>query len=159
MASITAIATAVPDLDFEKDYRRWALSRLGETREARLFERMAHRSGIEHRWSVLGEEDGAHERRRRVDRWLGGEDDARVRRPPGDVRLPGAPATPATEARQVQPAEEQDQADAGHQKEADERGQRGHRTARSALDPGRGHRAAGAAHRATASGSGSAVDL
>jgi predicted naringenin-chalcone synthase len=57
MATITAIATAVPDLDFEKHYRRWALSRLGESREARLFERMAHRSGIEHRWSVLAEED------------------------------------------------------------------------------------------------------
>ena len=57
MATITAIATAVPELDFEKDYRRWALSRLGESREAKLFERIAHRSGIEHRWSVLGEED------------------------------------------------------------------------------------------------------
>lgn len=57
MAIITGIATAVPDLDFEKDYRRWAMSRLGESREARLYERMAARSGIEHRWSVLGEED------------------------------------------------------------------------------------------------------
>jgi alpha-pyrone synthase len=57
MATITAIATAVPDLDFEKDYRRWALGRLGEGREAKLYERMAARSGIEHRWSVLGEED------------------------------------------------------------------------------------------------------
>lgn len=57
MATITAIATAVPDLDFEHDYRRWALARLGESREAKLFERMAHRSGIEHRWSVLNEED------------------------------------------------------------------------------------------------------
>lgn len=57
MAIITGIATAVPDLDFEKDYRRWALGRLGESREAKLYERMAARSGIEHRWSVLGEED------------------------------------------------------------------------------------------------------
>lgn len=57
MATISAIATAVPDLDFEKDYRRWALTRLGESREAKLFERMAQRSGIEHRWSVLGEDD------------------------------------------------------------------------------------------------------
>jgi hypothetical protein len=46
MATITAIATEVPDLDFEKDYRRWALSRLGESREAKLFERLAHRSGF-----------------------------------------------------------------------------------------------------------------
>lgn len=57
MAILTAIATAVPDLDFEPDYRRWALSRLGETREAKLYDRMAQRSGIEHRWSVLAEED------------------------------------------------------------------------------------------------------
>jgi alpha-pyrone synthase len=57
MATLTAIATAVPDLDFEKDYRRWALSRLGESREAKLYDRMAQRSGIEHRWSVLTEED------------------------------------------------------------------------------------------------------
>lgn len=57
MATITAIATAVPDLDFEKDYRRWALGKLESTREAKLYERMAQRSGIEHRWSVLGEDD------------------------------------------------------------------------------------------------------
>ena len=57
MPRITAIATAVPDLDFEADYRRWALGRLGDGREAKLYERMAARSGIEHRWSVLAEED------------------------------------------------------------------------------------------------------
>jgi alpha-pyrone synthase len=57
MAILTAIATAVPDLDFEQDYRRWALSKLGESREAKLYDRMAQRSGIEHRWSVLTEED------------------------------------------------------------------------------------------------------
>jgi predicted naringenin-chalcone synthase len=57
MARISAIATAVPDLDFEQDYRRWALAQLGERREAKLYERMAARSGIKHRWSVLSEED------------------------------------------------------------------------------------------------------
>lgn len=57
MPRIAAIATAVPPLDFEPDYRRWALGRLGESREARLYERMSARSGIEHRWSVLAEED------------------------------------------------------------------------------------------------------
>lgn len=57
MARIAAIATAVPDLDFEPDYRRWAMAQLGESREAKLYERMAGRSGIEHRWSVLSEED------------------------------------------------------------------------------------------------------
>ena len=46
MATITAIATAVPDLDFEQDYRRWALARLGESREAKLFERMAQAARI-----------------------------------------------------------------------------------------------------------------
>lgn len=56
MARITRIATAVPDLDFEQDYRRWATTRLGE-RQSRVYERMAERSGIEHRWSVLAEED------------------------------------------------------------------------------------------------------
>ena len=57
MPRIAAIATAVPDLDFEQDYRRWALGRLGDSREAKLYERMAARSGIEHRWSVLDAED------------------------------------------------------------------------------------------------------
>lgn len=56
-ARITAIATAVPDCDFEQDYRAWAMRQLGEQREAKLYERMAERSGIEHRWSVLSEED------------------------------------------------------------------------------------------------------
>jgi alpha-pyrone synthase len=54
---IAAIATAVPDIDFEQDYRRWAVAQLGEGREAKLYERMAARSGIEHRWSVLTAED------------------------------------------------------------------------------------------------------
>lgn len=53
MARILRIATAVPPLDFEQDYRRWAAARLSGTGTARLYERMARRSGIEHRWSVL----------------------------------------------------------------------------------------------------------
>ena len=56
-ARINAIATAVPDCDFEQDYRHWALRRLEGRREAKVFARMADRSGIEHRWSVLDEED------------------------------------------------------------------------------------------------------
>lgn len=56
MARINWIATAVPELDFEQDYHLWARARLGEKR-ARVYERMAERSGIEHRWSVLTEED------------------------------------------------------------------------------------------------------
>src|SRR6478672_11098794 len=57
MPRISAIATAVPSLDFEPDYRRWAIGKLSDEREAKLYERMAQRSGIEHRWSVLEAED------------------------------------------------------------------------------------------------------
>lgn len=56
-ARINAIATAVPACDFEQDYRHWAMRRLEGRREAKLYARMAERSGIEHRWSVLDEED------------------------------------------------------------------------------------------------------
>ncbi len=56
-ARINAVATAVPDCDFEQDYRAWAMRRLDGRREARLYSRMVERSGIEHRWSVLSEED------------------------------------------------------------------------------------------------------
>ena len=56
-ARINAIATAVPAIDFERDYRAWAVRQLDEPRQAKLYERMAERSGIEHRWSVLSEED------------------------------------------------------------------------------------------------------
>ena len=61
-ARIRAVSTATPSLDFEQDYRRWALERLGDTREARIYARMAERSGIDHRWSVLSEEDARLER-------------------------------------------------------------------------------------------------
>ncbi len=56
-ARITAIATAVPACDFERDYRAWAVRQLAEPKQAKLYQRMAERSGIEHRWSVLSEED------------------------------------------------------------------------------------------------------
>ncbi|WP_375289654.1 type III polyketide synthase [Qipengyuania sp.] len=56
-ARINHLATAVPDCDFEQDYRAWALRQLEGRREARLYARMADRSGIDHRWSVLSEED------------------------------------------------------------------------------------------------------
>ena len=57
MPVITALATALPDLDFEQDFRRWVRGRLEGTRAAPIYERMAQRSGIEHRWSVLDEGD------------------------------------------------------------------------------------------------------
>lgn len=57
MARATQFATAVPSLDFEADYRIWARQQLGETRSHKLYERMAERSGIDHRWSVLDAQD------------------------------------------------------------------------------------------------------
>lgn len=54
---INRLATAVPGCDFEQDYRAWAMRQLQGRREARLYERMAERSGIDHRWSVLSEQD------------------------------------------------------------------------------------------------------
>lgn len=53
MAIINALATALPQLDFEQDFRRWVRGRLEGKRELQLYERMIQRSGIEHRWSVL----------------------------------------------------------------------------------------------------------
>lgn len=54
MARINAIATALPSLDIEQSYRSWAVARLEDRREAAIYARMVARSGIEHRWSVLG---------------------------------------------------------------------------------------------------------
>jgi predicted naringenin-chalcone synthase len=56
LARINAIAGAIPSTDVDKDYRTWAQGKLSDPREARLFGRMAERSGIEHRWSVLGDQ-------------------------------------------------------------------------------------------------------
>lgn len=52
-AYIHAIGTAVPDHDFHEGFVDWAIARLGEPRDRALFARMAARSGIEHRWTVL----------------------------------------------------------------------------------------------------------
>ncbi len=57
MAVINALATALPDLDFQEDFRHWVRGRLAGTRHAKLYERMDARSGIDHRWSVLSETD------------------------------------------------------------------------------------------------------
>ena len=57
-ARVNAIASASPTTDVDADYRRWAGQNLTDPREARLFARMAERSGIEHRWSVLGDQAG-----------------------------------------------------------------------------------------------------
>lgn len=52
-AYLNAIAGAVPDHDIHRAYVDWAGSRLADPRERALFGRMAERSGIAHRWSVL----------------------------------------------------------------------------------------------------------
>lgn len=52
-AHIHAIGTAVPDHDIHNRFIQWAESRLTDRRERALFARMASRSGIAHRWSVL----------------------------------------------------------------------------------------------------------
>jgi predicted naringenin-chalcone synthase len=58
VARINAISGALPSTDVDSDYRRWAQAALADPREARVFGRMTERSGIEHRWSVLGDEAG-----------------------------------------------------------------------------------------------------
>ncbi|WP_294288880.1 type III polyketide synthase [uncultured Sphingomonas sp.] len=52
-AHIAAIGTAVPDHDIHQAFIDWAARRLTDPRIAALFARMAGRSGIAHRWSVL----------------------------------------------------------------------------------------------------------
>ena len=47
------MASAVPAHDVHDAFIRWAEARLSEPRARALFARMAGRSGIEHRWSVL----------------------------------------------------------------------------------------------------------
>ena len=53
-AHIHAIGTAVPQYDVHQIFIDWASNRL-EGRDRALFLRMAGRSGINHRWSALGQ--------------------------------------------------------------------------------------------------------
>jgi hypothetical protein len=59
-AYVNAVAGAVPGHDIHQAYIGWAAARIADPRERALFERMAERAGIDHRWSVLA----AHPRRR-----------------------------------------------------------------------------------------------
>lgn len=52
-AYVNAVAGAVPDHDIHQSYVAWAAARIADPRERALFERMAERAGIAHRWSVL----------------------------------------------------------------------------------------------------------
>jgi alpha-pyrone synthase len=50
---IVAIGTATPSHDIHHAFIDWAATRLTDRRDAAVFARMAGRSGIAHRWSVL----------------------------------------------------------------------------------------------------------
>jgi alpha-pyrone synthase len=50
---LTAIASATPGHDIHTAFIGWARARIDDPREAAVFDRMASRSGIAHRWSVL----------------------------------------------------------------------------------------------------------
>lgn len=52
-AYINAVAGAVPEHDVHHHFIAWAEAQVEGRRERALFRRMAERSGIEHRWSVL----------------------------------------------------------------------------------------------------------
>ena len=52
-AWLNALATATPDHDIHQAFIDWATPRLTDERVRALFARMAARSGIDHRWSVL----------------------------------------------------------------------------------------------------------
>ncbi|MGZ8998959.1 MAG: type III polyketide synthase [Allosphingosinicella sp.] len=50
---INAIGTQVPGHDVHRAFIHWAAGQIEDPRARKLFDRMAERSGIEHRWSVL----------------------------------------------------------------------------------------------------------
>jgi predicted naringenin-chalcone synthase len=50
---LNALATAAPGHDIHRPFIDWATPRLADERVRAIFARMAARSGIEHRWSVL----------------------------------------------------------------------------------------------------------
>ena len=55
---VNAIGTAVPDHDIHHAFVDWARDQIADPRAAKLFGRMAARSGIAHRWSVLDRAPG-----------------------------------------------------------------------------------------------------
>jgi predicted naringenin-chalcone synthase len=62
-AYINALAGVVPEHDVHKLFVDWAEGQVEDPRMRKLFMRMADRSGIEHRWSVLAPPGGqAHNR-------------------------------------------------------------------------------------------------
>lgn len=57
-AWLNALATAVPGHDIHQAFIDWAAPRIADARMRALFTRMAARSGINHRWSVLAPTPG-----------------------------------------------------------------------------------------------------
>ncbi|TFI59919.1 type III polyketide synthase [Sphingomonas parva] len=57
-ACINAIGTAVPGHDVHHAFIDWAETQIADPRQRALFRRMAERSGIGHRWSVLPQTGG-----------------------------------------------------------------------------------------------------
>jgi predicted naringenin-chalcone synthase len=57
-AHINAIGVAVPDHDIHAAFIGWARAQVADERARRLFDRMAARSGIAHRWSILPRGEG-----------------------------------------------------------------------------------------------------
>jgi predicted naringenin-chalcone synthase len=57
-AFINALAGATPPHDVHKLFIQWADGQIEDPRLRKLFMRMADRSGIDHRWSVLAPPDG-----------------------------------------------------------------------------------------------------
>lgn len=53
VSCVNAIGTAVPPFDVHRAFIDWAERQIDDPRERALFRRVAGRSGIEHRWSVL----------------------------------------------------------------------------------------------------------
>jgi predicted naringenin-chalcone synthase len=56
---IGGVGVATPGRDIHQIFVDWALSRLADPRERKLFSRMAERAGIDHRWSVLDAQPGS----------------------------------------------------------------------------------------------------
>ena len=52
-AYLNRIGTAVPDYDVHAEFIAWAEPRIAEPKQRALFRRMASRSGIDARWSIL----------------------------------------------------------------------------------------------------------
>lgn len=59
IARINAFGTAVPGADAHAGYTRYAARQIADPREAKLFDRMTERGGIDHRYSVLAPVDVA----------------------------------------------------------------------------------------------------